>query len=207
MENSFRSLRDHYFYANPTDYFVPRLPPMHQICSDISLNLPVLEYFSKQCQTAAEFGVRDGHSTVAILSGLAQGPAKAEAKLISFDIEQTPIVNKLRRHSPCQWEFLLRSSIQGPPIPEVDLLFIDTMHTYTHVKAELALHGRQARRYISFHDTTTCGEFDLSGPNPRERGIAPAIKEFLEQYPGEYRVAYESDCSNGMIIMERICLT
>lgn len=204
--NKFEQLRIRSYYAVPTDYFkcathVPR------VFSDIQVHLPIIESFAKLCSSAAEFGVRDGHSTVALLRGLSKGQWRRDAKLISYDIESTPFVEEMMRNMgdwPCQWQFRLKSSIEPPAIEEVDLLFVDTLHTYVHVGQELALHGRQAKKYIIYHDHVTCGEFDLSGENPKAIGIAPAIKDFQEKYPGEYKNVYESNDCNGLLVLERI---
>ena len=38
-------------------------------------------------------------------------------------------------------------------IDETDLLYIDTMHKYDHLKEELSLHGNKVKKYMIFHDT------------------------------------------------------
>lgn len=37
----------------------------------------------------------------------------------------------------------------------VDLLFIDSLHVYGHLKRELDFHHRNVNHYIIMHDTTT----------------------------------------------------
>ena len=49
-------------------------------------------------------------------------------------------------------------------IEETDLLFIDTLHTYDQLAAELARHGMKARRWIVLHDTTTFATNGVSLP-------------------------------------------
>lgn len=61
---------------------------------------------------------------------------------------------------------------------EVDLLYIDTYHSYTHLKAELAIHAGKVKKYLVFHDTDYFGE---EHPYDGDKGLNPAIREFLEQ--------------------------
>jgi hypothetical protein len=62
----------------------------------------------------------------------------------------------------------------------IELLFIDTYHSYTHLKAELAVHGNRVRKYLMFHDTETFGE---SHPYDGDLGLNPAIREFISSNP------------------------
>ena len=166
--------------------------------SDIVSHLPVLEFFASLCSHVTEFGVRDGSSTVALLKG-------CRGQVHSYDIERTPSVNRLQSMLlPCIWTFHQASTVQIEPIPETEMLFIDTMHFFEHVLKELQIHGRQAKRFLAFHDTFTCGHFDISGPNPNTRGILPAIELFLASYPDEYRTVYRTDACNGLWVLARI---
>lgn len=175
--------------------------PVGHRSSDIVLHLPVLEWFASRCSHCTEFGVREGHSTVALLAG-------CRGQVVSYDIERTPVVNVLHAMElPCPWEFRLADTSDPTLfIDETDLLFIDTLHTYDHVKKELALHARRSRKFLAFHDTFTCGHRDESGPNPSARGILPAIEEFLTRFPGEYKTVYRTECCNGLLVLERITL-
>lgn len=166
--------------------------------SDIQDHLPVLERFASQCEEVTEFGVRDGNSTIAFIAG-------CPGWVTSYDIINCPIRQTLESMElPCSWQFLIADTADpGLKIEPTDFLFFDTLHTYDHVKQELALHGRRARKFLGFHDTVTCGEYDRSGADPQARGILPAIREFLDQYQGEYRTVHESTASNGLLILER----
>lgn len=165
--------------------------------SDISYHLPTLEKFAAECSHVTEFGMRDGFSTVAFLAG-------CKGQVVSYDIQPTPMSRHLADiQIPCSWRFTQADT--GSPdleIEETDFLFFDTLHTYEHLKKELR-HARKARKLLGFHDTYACGEFDLSGPNPRARGILPAIEEFLSQHPG-YRTAHRTDANNGLWVLERV---
>jgi len=160
------------------------------IGSDIVLHLPVLEYFASLSETVVEFGVRDGQSTVALISG-------CRGIVHSFDIRMSGVVNDLRAlELPCKWTFQTLdtgSELESGLVPECDMLFIDTEHTHQQMSKELLLHGRKAMKFLAFHDTFTFRD-----------EICPAIEDFVASHPGEYRELYRTDCNNGLLILERI---
>jgi hypothetical protein len=170
------------------------------VFSDIVLHLPVLEYYASLCEHVTEFGVREGSSTVALIAG-------CKGVVHSYDINNSPARHFLEAMElPCKWYFhQADTGDKTLDIEVTDMLFVDTLHTYEHVKKELAIHGRKARKYLAFHDTFTCGKFDISGDNPSAVGILPAIEEFLSQYPDEYRTVYRTDRNNGLWVLERVC--
>jgi cephalosporin hydroxylase len=173
--------------------------PTAVVLSDIVLHLPVLQYYSSLCQHVTEFGVREGCSTVALISGCRMG------EVHSYDIVDTPVRPKLEQMAlPCSWHFH-QGDTGDPALPaqETDLLFLDTLHTHEHLSKELAHHGRKARKFLIFHDTHTCGYRDESGPDPTALGIVPAIQEFLDRYPGGYRTVYRTSENNGLWVLER----
>lgn len=175
------------------------LKAIELICSDIVLHLPILEWFASQCYHVTEFGTRDGLSTAALIAG-------TKGHVVSYDIEKTPIVDKLKKIIlPCRsWTFhKADTSNKLLHIEETDLLFFDTLHTYEHLSKELFLHGRKARKFLIFHDTYTCGEKDLSGPDPSAKGIMAAIREFTQVYEGEYQLAFQTNHCNGLLVLAR----
>lgn len=165
--------------------------------SDIVTHLPVLEKYARECSHITEFGLRCGHSTVAFLSG-------CQGIVHSYDIDATPISRYLTNiQLPCLWKFHREDT--GSPnlvVEETDLLFFDTLHTYDHLKKEL-VHAHKARKYLAFHDTYACGEFDRSGVNPQARGILPAIQEFLRDNP-LYETSHRTERNNGLWILRRL---
>jgi len=196
---SFEVLRADYYHRIAMGPFEPRgeCDPslLASLGSDIVLHLPILEYYASHCAHVTEFGLRNGHSTVALLSG-------CKGQVHSYDIVRYPIVDALSTWAlPCQWCFHQQSSIDRTlNISETDLLFVDSEHTYAHVKAELALHGRKARKWLAFHDTATYGHNGSDGTH----GIVQAIGEFVEEYPEEYRTVYRTDHCNGLWVLERL---
>lgn len=194
--SQFELLKSSFYSRVQATPFEPR--PREMIFSDIVLHLPVLEYYASKSDSAAEFGVRDGNSTVALISG---------CKFVySFDIERSPIVNTLKSIELPEghvWEFhLADTGSSNIPLGGVDMLFIDTLHTYEHVKKELKYHARKVSKYLAFHDTFTCGDNDRSGPDPKALGIWPAIAEFMCENP-QWKIVYKTNANNGLLVLER----
>lgn len=201
-QDSFEDLCRFVFSQTPNSIPVHKRHP-GVAYSDIVLHLPVLEYYASLCSHVTEFGVRDGHSTVAFASGLAK--PYHHTSLRSYDIERSAFVSRfatLEKPYLLDWKFTQGdTSDPNLAVEETDLLFFDTLHTATHLSKELALWAKKARLFLIFHDTFTCGERDLSGPDPMALGIWPAIKEFLENNPGEYFNFYQTNHNNGLLVL------
>jgi hypothetical protein len=85
-------------------------------------------------------------------------------------------------------------------IEEVDMIFIDTLHTYEQLSAELRLHGNKARKYLAFHDTYTFGLKGEIGPD--NKGLLSAIIEFMINNP-HWKFKVHKTNNNGMTVLER----
>lgn len=86
---------------------------------------------------------------------------------------------------------LIEKSTLDIEIEETDLLFIDTLHTYDHLKKELDLHANKARKYIVLHDTVLFPELNVS------------IAEFLQK--NKNWNVHERFISNpGLTILKKI---
>jgi hypothetical protein len=120
--------------------------------SDIQLHLPRIRREARG--TVLELGVRGGSSTVALLAGLEE----RGGKLWSVDVDPAS-ASVFPDHA--QWCFVLADSRDVRPVvdaglpDELDVLFIDTLHTYEQVRDELAVWGDRVGEggVILFHDT------------------------------------------------------
>ncbi len=150
--------------------------------SDIQEHVPFL--FEKSGGVVVELGTRGGVSTSALLAGVeVQG-----GRVVSVDID--PLCGETFDGHP-QWEFLPMSSVDDnapqlvlsshieknglvDDIAFIDLLFIDTDHTYEQLKTELDVWEPFVKRggLIVMHDVETfpemwkaavefCGEWKL----------------------------------------------
>lgn len=120
--------------------------------SDIIEHLPTLYDYAKG--TIVELGTRYGASTSAFVAACEKGKCK---KVISYDID--PLCNSLYQIPGYKkyWDFRNKSSISPDPLApnKIDVLFIDTIHTYEHVTKELSLWVPKLNNsaVIIFHDT------------------------------------------------------
>lgn len=180
--------------------------------SDINEHLPTLLRYGKECNHITEMGVRDVVSTWAWL--MAQPD-----KLVCYDIVKSDAINLAIEHSDII--NFIEADVLKIEIEETDLLFIDTLHTYTQLKQELALHASKVREYIVFHDVVTYGykpepsqfnthkgvvkqhEKILANYVDGDKGIMPAIEEFLDENP-EWRVKEMFTNNNGLLIIQRV---
>ena len=161
--------------------------------SDINQHLPLLNKLANECSTVVELGVRTGVSTRALLA--------ATCRLYSYDLELYPTVVDLfnvakSMQKPCVYQIGNSLTME---IPETDMLFIDTDHTYQQLSAELARHHTKVKKYIAFHDTFTYGL--KTGQDPL-RGIFTAIIEFMTEHP-EWKFKYHTSENNGFTVIER----
>lgn len=155
--------------------------------SDINEHLPTLKNLASECDSILELGVRTGTSTWAFIEGL-----KPKSKLISVDIKSpndygasSSALQLGAKNKDIDFELIIEDSTKYKS-PKVDLLFVDTLHTYSQVSAELKAHAKNVNKYIVFHDTVSCPE------------ILPAIKELK----GFSEVAHYEN-NNGLMVLKK----
>lgn len=179
----------------------------HRQPSAISEHMPTLRRLASGCDTVCEFGVKRGMSTTALLLGCA-------GKVYSWDVVETPQARQLEKLAGERWVYTVADS-KTANVPECDLLFIDSLHNYEQVKAEL-LHADKVRRYLVFHDVTTFGEIGADGETGRwtwepvvhesvpagHWGVRPAIDEFMVEH-WDWRIAERHVNSHGLLVLQR----
>lgn len=156
--------------------------------SDIYYHVPVLYDLAKNCKSVVELGVRTGISTRAFLH--------ADCRVRSYDIEIDPnVVNlfQIAKSLNKDVEYIQGSSLEID-IEPCDMMFVDTVHSYEQVSAELARHASKVRKYIAFHDTYI---FGLGNEN-----ILGAVIEFMRDNP-EWQFNYWTKENNGLTVIER----
>ena len=176
--------------------------------SDINENMHHLYEYAQYCETIIEMGTRMGSSIFAFAY------AKPK-KLTSMDIDIFPHSEELKKLCTAEgieYEHIVGSTLELD-IPEVDMLFIDTEHSYLQLKSELAKHGNKAKMYLVFHDTTTFGYVDSSAYGDQglkyedgtdvKHGLMPALEEFLEANP-HWVIDLVKTNNNGMTFLKRI---
>jgi len=165
------------------------------IDSDIQEHLPILKSYGEKVKTITEFGVRTGRSTAAFL-------ASKPNTLRSYDISGRKFNYKLyKRLSDKKTDFTFtEADTLKISIEKTDLLFLDTLHTYTQLKNELLLHSDKVQKYLIFHDTVTYGDIGMDNLKP---GLLAAIDEFLLTNTN-WKINKIFLNNNGLYILEKV---
>lgn len=175
--------------------------------SAIAAHLPRLRALADGLDVAVEFGVKRAWSASALLCGAAQ--------VISYDLVATAEARDLERLAGERWSYRLEDS-RTADVPPCDLLFIDSLHTFDQVQAELAAHADKVRRYLVFHDVLTFGSVGARGESgeqlwPYQRGqsvpvealgIRPAIDALMIR-DRTWTIAASYVESHGLLVLER----
>lgn len=168
--------------------------------TDMVEHMAVIRDYSSMCRTVVELGVYDCTSTWALLAGFPE-------RLTSVDVARRAEVDEVERLAPeagVAFKFVLASSTEIA-LDETDLLFIDSLHTYEHLKEELRLHASKVRRFIILHDTTTFAHHDetWNGKEYVGRGLWPAVEEFLTANQDWTLKERRTNC-HGLTVLARV---
>lgn len=161
--------------------------------SDINEHLEILYNYASHCDHVTEFGTRHGSSTYAFLYS-------QPVALHCYDVERLGEVGVFELLAPeleVDFHFHQESTLECT-IVETDLLFVDTLHTYDQLKAELTRHANKVQKYIVLHDVVTFGQ---QGELPGTKGLRPAVDEFLAE--GKFKKALSLENNNGLMILKR----
>ena len=163
---------------------------------DIHEHLDTLKRYASKCDHVTEMGFLSGVSFTAFL-------AAQPKTLITYDLKiSQELVDRFSKINCRTNVHFIPGDTLKIDIEETDLLFIDTLHTYTHLKEELKLHGNKAKKYLVFHDIDTFGTVGEDGEEP---GLLAAIKEFMDENP-HWEIAEVHQNNNGLLILKR-CTT
>lgn len=153
--------------------------------SDINEHLETLKKYASECDTIVELGVRYCVSTWALLAGKPKRLTSIDIKHpndFGGDLQQVYLTTM---DENINFEFVLGDSLKIE-IPECDLLFIDTLHTYEQLSAELKKHAGRVKKYIILHDTAL-----------------PEMQKAVNEIEGWSTKEQFTNC-NGLTILERI---
>lgn len=199
FENVDGCLFDKFIEANPYGYAY--LFTLRNFC------------LSQNVQTVLELGAFQGASAAAFFGG---GVTEVKSVDISGQHLSDDIRSELCRMG--KWSLTLADSLIPLPFHGCyDLLFVDTVHNYAHVKKELELHSRVASRFIVVHDTNyppvdrrVLGSVDLGAKQQDivvefrdTKRVKNAVTEFLAE-SSNFDLEYQSDEGTGMMILRRL---
>jgi hypothetical protein len=184
---------------------------------DIGEHMPVLKQLAMECPSVCEIGLASVISTWAILQGLSENPAPFRS-YVGLDIAMPPADNLQLAKEEAEKQgiaFLFRHGNDlYLDIEPVDLLFIDSMHTYCHLTYELEKFSPKVKKYIAMHDTSApWGNRDDAeyvgnyseyprNYNRKKRGLWPAVVDFLARHP-EWSLQERRLNCHGFTILKR----
>lgn len=111
---------------------------------DMEPHIGHLADLARDATSILEWGVRGGVSTWALLDGL-----PAAGTMTSVDVERHLLPDRVTGDP--RWSFVLGDDL-AVPVPDADLVFIDTTHTYNHTLAELRRADALGAEVIALHD-------------------------------------------------------
>jgi hypothetical protein len=167
--------------------------------TDINFHLPKLYELAMHCHHVTEFGVREGQSTRAFLFAATR---KIGPSLRSYDIDIHPVVTYLfeeARKEGADVQYIKGNTLEID-IESCCMLFIDSLHTYEQLKAELDRHAGKVSKYLAFHDVKNMG---LGAWDTEPRGLLNAILDYMIEHPGEWNPYYNTISNNGMLVLKR----
>ncbi len=186
--------------------------------SDTYEHIPVLRQLSSECSSVIELGVRSVVSTWGILKGLSESPHHPKSYL-GIDInhpqeDKFRLAQALAEQNQISFKFWKGNDLDAEVEP-VDMIFIDTLHTYCHLTAELEKFAPKVRKYITMHDTSApWGNYDdteYRGDfseypayiDRTKRGLWPAVEDFLKRHP-EWKLKERRLNNYGFTTLERV---
>lgn len=166
--------------------------------SDINEHLDLLRALASECEYVTEFGSRGGVSTTALL-------AAQPKSLISWDISPYGVISQtgvrlIEARGRTNFQPRCGNTLEIEPIEYCDMLFVDTLHTYEQLMAELDCHGMRAAKYLVLHDTVSFGREGEDGSTP---GLRAAIGRFQNMRFPVWQAICDLQNNNGLIVLGR----
>ena len=185
--------------------------------SDINEHVPVLRKLAKECSSVVEIGIRSMVSTWGIVLGLSENTNPSRSYL-GIDLQNPPLeklylIKRLAEDNEISFQFLAANDMEIN-IPQTDMLFIDSMHTYCHLTYELNKFESKVNKYITLHDTSPpwgyTDDYEYRGDyseypaeiSRTKRGLWPAVEDFLASHP-DWKLIERRFNNHGFTILKR----
>lgn len=202
----------------------------HSVPSDINEHVQLFSQYAAfpTVNSILELGVNEGFSTVGWMWGLVNKQQQMIGIKTELHICGPIITDKIRiLKSICEECGSACSLYEGNDVDpniqnlpkEVDLTFIDSMHNFPHMVAELKRFAPLTRHYIVLHDTTidaysseqvrTGADLEAvshdTGYTVEEIkiGIWPAVVNFLQSVDGQWIIEKHLSNNNGLTVLKR----
>jgi hypothetical protein len=154
----------------------------------------ILQTLAKECKVVKELGVCQGGTLAAMLFSNPE-------KITGIDIDSQyflpykPLFEEYAAQNQINFEFICGSSHDTNLVTPVDLLHIDSYHTYDHLLKELKIHAPQVKNYIVFHDT-------VHGRGAQR--LLSAIAHYITEIEPKWQIIEHSICGAGYTVIKRI---
>lgn len=162
---------------------------------DLEEHLPYLRELASKCNVITEVSKRR-ESAVAFLASRPQ-------HLHSYNTEHDQLYQMTVAKAKAEGIGLTVHIMDHRQIQEIyptDLLFIDSIHTYTHALYQLNTYAPKVSRFIVFHDTQLHGEVGEDGNKP---GLLGAIRDYL-RHNEEWSVIKHFKHQYGLTVLGRM---
>lgn len=188
---------------------------------DINEHIPVLKKLACECSSVMEIGIRTVVSTWGVLLGLSENSSNVKS-YIGVDLDCPPLdklylSKHLAQANDIDFQFWQINDMQIniEEMNPVDMLFIDSLHTYCHLTYELEKFCGKVRKYITLHDTSyPWGNIDdraYTGNyseypahfDRTKKGLWPAVEDFLMRHP-EWVLHERRFNNHGFTTLKRI---
>ena len=186
--------------------------------SDIYEHIPVLRKLANECSSTVEIGVRSLVSTWGIILGLAES-SSVDPFYLGIDLHMPPtdklyLIERLASANGVNCQFH-EGNDMNIDIPQTDMLFIDSLHTYCHLTYELNKFSPYVNKYITLHDTSAPwgnnddadynGDFSEYPPeiDKTKRGLWPAVLDFLSSHP-DWKLHERRLNNHGFTTLKRV---
>ncbi len=183
---------------------------------DFNEHVPILKKYSEECSSILELGIHRLVSTWAILKGI-----KENGKYTAVGKWEISMLNRNDLDNVCKakgvtTKILIKNEMTIPLIEfeDVDLIFVDALHTYCHVLWELNTYSFLSSKYIILHDTEApwgnADDTEYKGDyseypesyDKNKKGVLPAIVDFLNDHP-EWKMKERLLNNHGLVVLER----
>ncbi len=154
--------------------------------SDVNEHFETIQKYVSPGDLVVELGVRNCVSTYALMRNRPHA-------IMSVDVvvppqEKLDEVATIAEEAGVEFQFYQSDSTYFNINP-IDVLFIDTLHLYSHIVKELWRHSGRTRKYILFHDSHI----------PEVRAC---IQDFLQNL--DWKFAEENIAGNGLVVVKRV---
>jgi hypothetical protein len=154
--------------------------------SDVNRHFPLIRKSIETGDRVVELGVRNCVSTWALL-------ANKPSFLISVDVElpseaALQEVEEVAKEAGIEFKFFQGDSTHAI-FPVIDVLFVDTLHLYSHVVKELFRHSEYVQKRIIFHDSKI-----------------PEVRSCIQDFLYNPNWIFEEECveDTGLVVLKRV---